>query len=257
MSQRTSGIANPEEDELTKKKNELLDLELSLADQELKLAELRRQLSAFERRYVRIVGKLYAELDEIEARIAELIARTDSSNAKAQHAATEARDQASASRAAVDKNLATKDRERDASPSPALKSLYREVAKRIHPDLASESSDRARRERLMAEANAAYEAGDEKRLRAILEEYEMSPDSVTGDGTAVELVRAIRKIAQVRRRLAQIGEEIKLLRESELSELKAKVDRAEVEGWDLLQEMAEDLKAQISASEERLRKVGR
>jgi hypothetical protein len=257
MSQRTSGITNPEEEELAKKKNELSDLESSLADQELDLAELRRELSTFERRYVRIVGKLYAELDEIEARIAEEIARTDPSNAKAQHTATEAREQASASRSAVDKNLATKGREHDPSRSAALKSLYREVANRIHPDLASESSDRARRQRLMAEANAAYQAGDEKRLRAILEEYEMSPDSVTGDGTAADLVRAIRKIAQVRRRLAQIDEEINLLRKSELFEFKTKVDRAVVEGRDLLQEMAEDLKAQIALSEERFRKVVR
>jgi hypothetical protein len=47
----------------------------------------------------------------------------------------------------------------------------------------------------MAEANRAYEEGDEERLRVILQEWEGSPESVKGDGPGAELVRVIRKIA--------------------------------------------------------------
>jgi DnaJ-domain-containing protein 1 len=69
------------------------------------------------------------------------------------------------------------------------------VAKRIHPDLATDSEDRLRRQILMAEANRAFEEGDEDRLRRILHEYEASPDAVKGDGAGADLIRAIRKIA--------------------------------------------------------------
>lgn len=112
------------------------------------------------------------------------------------------------------------------------------MAKRIHPDLAADNADRARRQKLMAEANLAYEEGDEARLRAILEEYESSPETVVGDGTGAELVRVIRKIAQVKRRLAEIDEQAKKIMKTDLFELKQKVDEGSKEGRDVLNEMA-------------------
>ena len=86
-------------------------------------------------------------------------------------------------------------------PSDDLKKLYRDVAKSLHPDLATDDDDRARRQRFMAEANQAYEEGNETRLREILREWESSPDAIKGDGVAAELIRVIRKIAQVQERL--------------------------------------------------------
>jgi DnaJ-domain-containing protein 1 len=130
--------------------------------------------------------------------------------------------------------------------------LYRDVAKRIHPDLAIDSTDRLERERLMTAANRAYEEGDEARLRAILEEYESSPDSIKGEGPGAELVRVIRKIAQVERRLVEIDKEVGELEKSERFHLKAKADKAATKGRDLLAEMAETLDSQIAASRERL-----
>lgn len=69
----------------------------------------------------------------------------------------------------------------------------------------------------MAQANRAYEQADEAMLRAILQEYEASPEGVLGDGTAAELVRIIRKIAQVKRRLSDIDRETNDIVASELN----------------------------------------
>jgi DnaJ-class molecular chaperone len=138
------------------------------------------------------------------------------------------------------------------SPSPSLKSLYREVARKIHPDLATDESDRDNRHVLMAEANKAYEEGNEARLRAILEEYESRPESFAGEGIAAELIRMIRKIAQIRKRLSEIDEELARLQKSDQAQLKSKVDAASVDGRDLLQEMAKKLDLQIAVSRERL-----
>ena len=75
----------------------------------------------------------------------------------------------------------------------ALRSLYREVAKRVHPDLTSDEADRSHRERLMAEANRAYEQGDALWLRRILEEYEVRAASDRRAGVPADLMRAVRQ----------------------------------------------------------------
>ena len=54
------------------------------------------------------------------------------------------------------------------TPSPELKQLWIRVLKRVHPDLAIDEQDRVRCERLTKLANAAYQAGDEEALRAVL-----------------------------------------------------------------------------------------
>jgi hypothetical protein len=42
-------------------------------------------------------------------------------------------------------------------PSDSLKKLYREVAKRIHPDLVTDETEKKRRQQLMIEANQAID----------------------------------------------------------------------------------------------------
>jgi hypothetical protein len=59
----------------------------------------------------------------------------------------------------------------DPAPSPGLRELYLEVVNNIHPDRAANEVDRALRERLMKEANAAFERSDAQTLRRVLEEY--------------------------------------------------------------------------------------
>jgi hypothetical protein len=243
----------PEEEELRLKKQDLQVLENQLIELELHLTSLRGELAAFERLYLKTVGVWYAELDEVEAQIAELLARRDPGNPKAQGAAREARSRAEESRTGAAESAV--EEVTRFSPSPSLKSLYREVARRIHPDLAVDDADRAKRQRLMAEANRAYENGDEAKLRAILEEYESSPEAVFGEGTGVDLVRVIRKIAQVKRRLVEIQAETDQIRTSDLFELRKKVDEGTKQGRDVLNEMASAVQSQIAERQAELRKT--
>ena len=134
---------SPEEEELTKKRNELALLQTELAERELYLANLRADLSAFEGRYLREVGVLYAELDDWSARIAKVVAKEEGT-VEARAAATKARAQAEESYSAAHGEAA---RAIEFTPSPELKKLYRDVAKRVHPDLATDrgGSCRARK----------------------------------------------------------------------------------------------------------------
>ena len=238
---------SPEEEELAKKREELALLQAELAERELFLTNLRAELAAFEGQYLRQVGTLYAELDEWNAKIAERLAEQEGTE-EARSAAAQARTQAEESNSAVSGEAAAA---QEFTPSPELKALYREVAKRVHPDLATDEADRRKREQLMAEANAAYQRGDAETLRRILEEYESSPESVRGEGVAADLVRVIRQIRQVRSRLSQIELEIASLIDSDIAKLRAKVEAARAEGRELLTEMAEDVRKRIDLARRR------
>jgi hypothetical protein len=104
----------------------------------------------------------------------------------------------------------------------------------------------------MVEANQAYEAGDEEKLKAILHDWESSSESVKGKGIAAELIRVIRKIAQCRDRLKTIEKEIESLEQTELYQLKTQVFTAKEIGQDLLAEMAQHLDEQIAEALQRL-----
>jgi hypothetical protein len=239
----------PEDEELDKKRLELARLGSELADRESHVATLRAELAAFERRYLRIVGTRYAELDEINAQIAEQFSQRRMKDEQAQRAARQAREQANESRSTVEAH-ASNERAKDL-PSHELKSLYRQVAKQVHPDLSSDPEDRKLRQRFMAEANRAYESGDVGRLKRILEEYESCPEAVYGEGVGADLVRIIRKITQVRRRLTEIEQEIQELVGSELAKLKVKAEEYEKQGRDLLAEIAEQVDRHIAAARQR------
>ncbi|MDA2937394.1 molecular chaperone DnaJ [Acidobacteria bacterium AH-259-A15] len=251
MSTEITQKQTPEERELARKRSQLAALEARLAERELELATFKAELNVFESRYVRIVGIRYAELDDVEAQIAEAQARLNPDEKEAQKRSAQARARAeeSAQASQFAEEASSKKRFR---PSEKLKRLYREVAKAIHPDLATDEKERVRREKLMAEANRAYEEGDEARLEEILREWESSPEAVKGEGTGVELVRIVRKIAQVEQRMHDIEKEIVQLKQSELYQLKRKVEEAEEAGRDLLAEMAAKLDEQIADARRRL-----
>jgi hypothetical protein len=59
----------------------------------------------------------------------------------------------------------------DFASSHGLRKLYLDVVKHVHPDHALNEADRALRERLTKEANAAFKRGDDETLRRVLEEY--------------------------------------------------------------------------------------
>lgn len=231
-----------EQQELTRKRREMTDLQEKLIDRTLFLEDLRARLCALESRYLRKVGILYAELDDWSAKIAELAAEIAGTE-QTMSAAAEARRQAEESYAAAHGEAANTPAA--APPSPELERLFREVARQIHPDCTIDEADRVLRNRLMAEANLARERGDAEMLRQILEEYKRSPESVKGQGFLADLERIQRQIDQIIRKLSRIESEIAELLSSELALLMAKVESAAAEGRDLLAEMAKDVSNRI------------
>lgn len=213
----------PEQEELERKQAELSTLEAELAQRELDLTTLHAELHAFERKYQQTIGIRYAELDLIEAQIAEYTAYLESS--------------------------------KDFKPSETLKKLYREVAKRIHPDLATDEAERLHRQELMAEVNQAYEDGDEEGLRNILHKWESNPEAVKGQDIGSELIRVLRRISQSRNRLKTIEEELLAVQQTELHQLRDQVTQAEKLGRDLLERMVTQLNEQIAVANQQLEEI--
>jgi hypothetical protein len=251
----------PEAAELDRKRAELTVVQGQLAEFELALAASKAELDAFETQYRRALGPRYARLDKLTERL-----ESNGGRRNGQSVAAGTGPQPEELQGADDPfhggqnwDWVREDDDRAAGPSAgrgtvpeAAKRLFRLIARRIHPDLASDPEERERRTNLMVQANHAYELGDVQALRRLLETWERSPDSVVGHGTKAELERVIRRIAQASERLAEIEREVAALEDSAMGWLRRRVRKAASEGWDLLSHMARELDRQIVEAEEEL-----
>lgn len=236
----------PEDTALHLQREELASTRTLLAERELQLADLRTHLKTFEGRYLRQVGVLYADLDDWEARIAEReVSLYDSATARDR--AAEARRRATETHQAA---FAEAHDAEEIDPTPDLKRLFREVAKRIHPDFARDAEDAAHCTRLMARANQAYGRGDTDTLQRILDDHHETV-SIDGEDIASELLRIARQIQHAQRDIAAIDLELANLPASEIAQLKHDADIAALEGRDLLTELATSIRERIADAQRR------
>jgi hypothetical protein len=129
--------------------------------------------------------------------------------------------------------------EPDVSTRAELKSLYRELAKRFHPDLAMGDVEREAHGRRMAEINDVYARGDLEGLRRLADQSHVQPALPP---TLAELLaerdRLDALVVSLRQDLAALNRDPLLL-------LKIDAALARRSGRDLLAEMATDLHIQL------------
>lgn len=220
---------------------------------EAELAQLRAQLLSFEARYMRQVGVLYAELDRLEARITEREVDLYDSDA-ARSRAEEARQRAQESHDAA---FGAEAEVQEFDPPPSLKALFREVAKRIHPDLARDAAEEQYCHLLMARANEAYRRGHADVLQRMLDDQLELHAAVAGESAAAEMLRTARQIAQAEREVARFEAERYALLSTDLAQLYVDAEAAAREHRDLLSELAAGVREQIADAERRLELVDR
>jgi hypothetical protein len=197
----------PEAEHLAEQERLLEELTEDLTAKEAEFAETGSAFARFRAEYLRRFAPLYTELDRLEAEIARRLAQEEATPA-AHAKAADATARAEESQRALDDGLAdvadADDETRPTPPAPELKALYRDAAKRIHPDLATDEAEKERRTMLMASLNAAYDAGDADAIQRILDSESARPEAITGDDIGARLMRTIRRIAQVRGRLSEL-----------------------------------------------------
>ena len=215
-------------------------LETLLGQRTAELDGVRSELEAFRIRYRQEVGLLHDQLDALELAIAE--AELGELSKKLEDAA------ASTSQPPPDIRPEPAPR----FTSDAVRKLFRDVAKTIHPDLARDEVARDRRHRLMIEANRAYARGDEDQLRWILQAWERSPEAVQGSDAEAMRLRLVRRISQIEEQLETLASDLAALTDTPLWELKTMVDEAAVRGKDIVRDMVQRLKRDIMAATNRL-----
>lgn len=220
-------------------RSRLGELDASLGDRRAEVARARSEYDAFRVRYRHEVGRLHEQLDRLELELAE------------------------AELGILSERLASGDGAAPGAPaacpeplprftSDAVRRLFRDVAKAIHPDLASDADTRDRRHSLMIDANRAYALGDEAQLRAILQAWERSPEAVHGSDQEAMRLRLLRRIDQIEQELQALAAELAALTDTSLWKLKVMVDHEAAHGTDLIRDMVRRLKRDIVASTNRL-----
>jgi curved DNA-binding protein CbpA len=130
-------------------------------------------------------------------------------------------------------------------PSPTdeteIRRLYRQLARRFHPDLGADELDRARRTEKMAAINAAYAARSLAELVALAQtlEVERSTFEVSVEALQAELERCQRRLREIERELRQIPHRPSV-------QLSIEVKLARRRGRDLLGELAAEMERKVA-----------
>ncbi|MFD8818221.1 hypothetical protein ACFV23_43730, partial [Streptomyces sp. NPDC059627] len=94
-------------------------------------------------------------------------------------------------------------------PSEEARRLYRELARKAHPDLVQDEAEQERREEFLSRVNAAYARGDEALLRELVEEWAAGPvPPERKPSRAEELYARLEWLSQRKELLALVAKEL-------------------------------------------------
>ena len=170
------------------------------------LNRVRRQVAEYRRRIERLKESDLLDPEQVEREVAEEFA--DRLNQE-----REAEERAAREGQRID--IQKPKPQLDADTEAEILRLYRELAKRFHPDRARTSPDRARRTALMLTINVAYSERDILTLQAMAKEAETS-DPGSAVLTENERVQwAHRVVSRLNLQITELSEQVTMLRESE------------------------------------------
>ncbi|MFJ5530272.1 J domain-containing protein [Streptomyces sp. NPDC093261] len=238
--------------------------EQALIEYEIAVETFRVEVENFSRLHHQKLGPMYARLDELEAEIAEARAAR-SGDPEDIRRAHEARARVmpmpdveelfhgwmdsdglfpEAQAMLTDQPVRPPQRVR---PSEEARRLYRELARRAHPDLAQDEAERKRRDEFISRVNAAYARGDEAQLRELSEEWAAGPvPEERRPSPSEELYARLEWLAQRKDLLTLVAQE---LEESAIGSM-LRLSPEDPDG--LLNEIAEQLLAQVAEKEAEL-----
>lgn len=136
-----------------------------------------------------------------------------------------------------------------------IKNLFRELARRFHPDLTSDPEEKKWREEIMTRVNQAYSSRDLKALRSLAEQPDRPVDSPnqTKEQEIAGLKTELKRLDGV---IADLKARINHLEESPAWQLKLEARLKRRSGADLLTELEAKIKEQIADLEEHLIVLG-
>jgi hypothetical protein len=250
----SSKLQRANDPELAEMYDELGRQRERVAELQLELFDAQAELTAFEREVdVRLGGKRQ-RLAELQKQLAEARHRADY---RAQWG-----DRADSDEPPVDvveqyrRTWAPRSKPAEAAKPPAepvadpgqIKSLYRTLAKRYHPDLVTDPGEKRRREKVMAEVNQAYADKSLSALKALASRPE-EPEQERVKSRQQVIIDLRREIARLKKLIVELESRLHQLVHSASLELKLDVTIARRAGRDLLGEISADLQKQITEIE--------
>lgn len=235
MSPFKNRLKTPEEIELQLKYQQLANVKTELQRRERDYNALKSEIRMFEQVYEDILGVRIQSLEDLEWQLKGLLGQTtvESSSEPLKQSPAYTHFHHTTDLLDDEENL-----QQEVS-NLTLKSLYRGVAKAVHPDLASDEVERLRRQELMSLANEAYQTGNRQQLIDLLSEWEQTPVVYgTELDIALELVRVIRQLAAVEQNIHAVIRQSEELKQTDIYHFKERVDDSIADGVDLLSEMA-------------------
>ena len=241
-------LKTPEEIELEHKYQQLVQVKADLQRREQEYNRLKSEIRMFEQVYEDILGVRIQTLEDLEWQLKGLLGEVT-----VETSTEEKKPSPSYTHFQHTTDLLDDDEVPQDGANLSLKSLYRSVAKAVHPDLASDEVERLRRQELMALANEAYQNGNRQVLIDLLSEWEQAPVSYGSEmDIALELVRVIRQLAAIQQNIHAVVRQSEELKQTDIYHFKLRVDEALGDGVDLLAEMSAALDLDIARIRRRL-----
>ena len=246
--------------------HEVARVETELVDREVAVETLRVELDHFAHAHHQRLGKLYRRLDELDAEVAEAVAlktgdledlrRAREARARLEEedlAAGSGTDGAAADGAGAPGGNGRVEEQVRIRPTREAQRLYRELARRVHPDLAQDPAEKERRGEFIRRVNDAYALSDVALLERLTEEWAVGPDAAP-PADAPDRVGWLRtRLGWLQGRIAELTAEQAELEASPIGQLLS-LDPNDPDG--LLDRLGEQLVEQVGRYEELLRKAG-
>jgi len=217
-----------------------------LIDAEARLADALAEVNAFEFEFEARVGHLWDKLEALEAEVERYQDRIQL--LRKGYLPVERQFQRAWKAPAKD---APRPPARPADPANEahVKRLYRQLARRFHPDLAADNADRARRTELMAAVNNAYAARSLVELETLAREADVGIyiEQAGRGQTERQLIQALQEeLVRCQRRMREIEREMRSLHQRPSVQLSLEAKLARRQGRELLAEMAADLERRVA-----------
>ncbi|MFC8453408.1 rhodanese-like domain-containing protein [Kitasatospora sp. NPDC057223] len=251
--------SDPEQQQLEER---VAATELAWLTLDVDVQTLRVEIDNFALIHHQLLGPLYARLDELDALIAEAVAARSGDPEDARRAA-DARRQVDelpdleslfADIADVREQQAVTPPEAPARVRPGkdAQRIYRDLARRAHPDLSTDPAEQQRRSAFIARVNEAYAYGDTRMLEQLAEEWSTDPEAAPALDSPDRLGWLHQRLEWLGGKIAEVAAEQVRLENTAMGELLAlspqDPDR-------LLEELAEQLLAKAAAQQDELARL--